>query len=65
MTTSAERGLVDKIIGPLIVAGIVAVVALLWNLDKKFTEFTVKAAYTRGVICQLAHKMDVADAECQ
>lgn len=64
MTTNGDKGVLDKVIGPLIVAGIVAVVALLWNLDKKFTEFTVKAAYTRGIVCQMAHKMDIADVEC-
>ena len=56
---------IDNIIGSLIVAGIIALVGLVWNLNEKFTAFAVKAAYTRSVICQIAHKNDVADQECQ
>ena len=55
----------NQVINSLIVAGILALVALVWNLNEKFTAFTIKAAYTRGIICQIAHKNDVADVECQ
>ena len=55
----------ENVIGGLIVTGIVALVGLVWNLNDKFTAFAIKASYTRGVICQIAHKNDVADVECQ
>jgi len=55
----------NQIINSLIVAGIIALVGLVWNLNEKFTTFTAKASYTRGIICQIAHKNDIPDQECQ
>lgn len=62
---------IDKISGPLIVAGVIALVAIAWNISMQMESFrgemvAVKAEVkqNRAVTCAFAKKADVIIGDC-
>lgn len=54
----------SKIIGSLIVAAIVALVAVVWNISLNVSELRQTATYNRALLCAVAKKLDIVAGNC-
>jgi hypothetical protein len=56
---------IDKLVGPLIVAGIVAIVGILWTISMQMRDMQAEIVANRSVTCTFARKLDIVVAGCQ
>lgn len=55
---------IDKLVGPLIVAGIIAIVGILWTISLQIRDMQGEILANRSVTCTFAHRLDIVVAGC-
>jgi hypothetical protein len=56
---------IDKLVGPLIVAGVVAIVGILWTISLQIRDMQAEIKANRSVTCTFARKLDIIVAGCE
>jgi hypothetical protein len=55
----------DKLAGPLIVAGVIAIVGILWTISLQIRDMQGEILANRSVTCTFAHKLEIVVAGCE
>jgi hypothetical protein len=56
---------IDKLVGPLIVAGVVAIVGILWTISLQIRDMQGEIMANRAVTCTFARKLEIVVAGCE
>lgn len=54
----------NQIVGSLIVAGILALIGLIWNINTRVTNIEATAGYNKVLLCQMAKQQSLPAWAC-